>query len=582
MILLLKNMLVLYGKRKHMIIKSFVWNILNSIFATFNLMALIIIINEMIKSINGEDPFTAGDIWTAVIVLLISLVGRIVCTQFAESNKYYSSYQMGADVRMEIGNKLRNVPMGYFTENSVGEVTACLTTVLKDIETMGIFAIDKVVSAGFESLIISIFLLFIDYRIGLLCIVGIVVGFLINKKVRERSLTLAPIRQEAQGRLVDSILEFIQGASVIKVFGRKSEASRRLEDSINDMQSANYKLERGLLSILPFFNLSFKFFASLIVLISAYFMIGGSLSLANAVMLILSNFLIYQAIEIGGNIASVLRLFEINIEKIQTIQHLPVMETSHEPMQVSSYDIVFDQVDFSYDQNSPTIQDVSFTIPNGTTTAIVGPSGSGKTTICNLMTRFWDVDAGSITIGGKDIKTFEVDQLLSSISMVFQKVYLFEDTVANNIRFGFPQATMEEIVAAAKRARCHDFIMKLPEGYDTVIKEGGSSLSGGEKQRISIARAMIKDAPIVILDEATSSVDPENERLLLDAIEELSKGKTKIMIAHRLGTVRNADQILVVRSGSIEQRGTHDQLMSEGGTYRNFIDKRNAAISWTI
>ncbi len=240
---------------------------------------------------------------------------------------------------------------------------------------------------------------------------------------------------------------------------------------------------------------------------------------------------------------------------------------------------------FSYDEGPEArtvLHDVSFAIPEGTTCAIVGPSGSGKTTIANLMARFWDVSAGSVRVGGHDVREFTCDSLLANFSMVFQNVYLFNDTVEANIAFGCPGASHDEVVAAAKRACCHGFIEELPQGYDTVVGEGGSSLSGGQKQRISIARALLKDAPIVVLDEATASVDPENEQLIQQAIGQLTAGKTVVVIAHRLATVEASDQILVVDGGTVAQRGTHDQLMAEGGTYRRFVEIRRRAEGWRI
>ena len=236
---------------------------------------------------------------------------------------------------------------------------------------------------------------------------------------------------------------------------------------------------------------------------------------------------------------------------------------------------------FAYDEK-PVLKNVSFQIPQGSTTAIVGPSGSGKTTICNLIARFYDVNAGTVSVGAVDVRKMTCDSLLSNISMVFQKVYLFHDTVENNIRFGNPAATHEEIVEAAKKARCHDFIEQLPDGYNTVIGEGGSTLSGGEKQRISIARAILKNASIVILDEATASIDPENEHLIQQAISELTVGKTVIVIAHRLATIEHADQILVVDAGQIVQQGTHTELIQQNGLYRRFIDIREQAEGWSI
>ena len=245
------------------------------------------------------------------------------------------------------------------------------------------------------------------------------------------------------------------------------------------------------------------------------------------------------------------------------------------------YDIEFKNVDFGYDSRQ-VLKNVSFRIPEKTSTAIVGPSGSGKTTICSLLARFYDPQGGSISVGGHDLKEFTCDSLLTNISMVFQNVYLFNDTIRANICFGKPDATEEEMIEAAKKARCHGFIMALPKGYDTVVGEGGATLSGGEKQRISIARAMLKDAPIIIFDEATASIDPENEHLIQSAMSELTRGKTIITIAHRLATIRNADQILVVEDGRIAEKSTHDELIRENGLYRRFTEIREKAEGWRI
>ena len=305
-------------------------------------------------------------------------------------------------------------------------------------------------------------------------------------------------------------------------------------------------------------------------------------------MMTVSAFLVYSELESAGEMFFMLPMIDASISRVDEIDRAPRMDEGGSVRTPQSRDITFDHVDFSYGERK-IIQDVSFTVPEGTTTAIegtttaiVGPSGSGKTTLTSLMARFWDVDSGSVKLGGIDVKDYALDSLMSNFSMVFQTVYLFNDSIENNIKFGKPDATHEEVVAAAKAARCHDFISALPEGYDTVIGEGGATLSGGERQRLSIARAMLKDAPIVILDEATANVDPENEADLQEAIEALTGGKTIIMIAHRLKTVRRANQILVLEHGRITQRGTHEQLMQEPGIYADFIRARQKAVNWKI
>ena len=314
---------------------------------------------------------------------------------------------------------------------------------------------------------------------------------------------------------------------------------------------------------------------------SVWFWLDGSLPLAYGLILVIASFMVFNDLENAGNMASLLQMLAASMDTANSIDDTPVMDEKGADITPKSSEIVFDKVDFSY-ADRKILDQVSFTIPEKTTAAIVGPSGAGKTTMCNLIARFWDVNAGKITIGGTDVRDFKLDSLMKNISMVFQSVYLFADTIENNIKFGCPDATHEQVVEAAKKACCHDFISALPDGYDTVIGEGGGTLSGGEKQRISIARAMLKDAPIIILDEATSSVDPENEDELQRAIEALTHDKTIIMIAHRLKTVRNADQILVLDNAHIVQRGTHAELIQQKGLYADFVSARQEAIGWKL
>ena len=298
-------------------------------------------------------------------------------------------------------------------------------------------------------------------------------------------------------------------------------------------------------------------------------------------MAVIVAFLIFSQIKSAGSGVSALRLVGSSIDHANQVDEIPEMAEKGKAQHPKGQDISFEHVDFSYDRK-PILKDVSITIPDKTTTAIVGPSGSGKTTLCNLIARFWDVDGGAVRIGGIDVKDYTLESLMDQVSMVFQNVYLFADTIENNIKFGRPDATHEQVVEAAKKACCHEFIESFPDGYNTIIGEGGATLSGGEKQRISIARAMLKDAPIIIFDEATANVDPENEDKLQKAMEALMKDKTILMIAHRLKTVQKADQILVLDGGHIVQKGTHDELAGQDGLYRDFLDARKEAAGWKL
>ena len=326
--------------------------------------------------------------------------------------------------------------------------------------------------------------------------------------------------------------------------------------------------------------------ASVCIVIAAFYLgVSGQLDFTYMVIVVLLSFHIFSSVEPISDCAHVLAVIDDALDHLDELKGKSFIDADGKQISIDHYDIEFKDVDFSYGEGQgrrQVLHDVSLKIPENTVTAIVGPSGSGKSTICNLIARFYDVDGGSVSVGGHDVREFTCDSLLSNISMVFQNVYLFHDTIRKNICFGKPDATEEEMIEAAKKARCHDFIMALPDGYDTVVGEGGGSLSGGEKQRISIARAILKDAPIIILDEATASVDPENEHLIQAALSELTKGKTIVTIAHRLATIEQADQILVVDDGQIVQRGTHKELVEVPGKYQDFVNIRSQSEGWKI
>lgn len=395
---------------------------------------------------------------------------------------------------------------------------------------------------------------------------------------------------------MESVLEYIQGMGIVKAFGMGKDSTQSIDSAIKASFRDNLKLTKASVPYDALKQVVVRVFSVLLLLASIYFWLNGSLSLAYGVILVIASFMVFNDLENAGNMASLLQMLAASMDTANSIDDTLVMDEKGADVVPASSEIVFDNVDFSYKVNGcgadregglghadrKILDHVSFTIPAGTTTAIVGPSGSGKTTMCNLIARFWDVDAGRITVGGKDVRDFKLDSLMKNISMVFQNVYLFADSIENNIKFGCPDATHEQVVEAAKKACCHEFISALPDGYDTVIGEGGGTLSGGEKQRISIARAILKDAPIIILDEATSSVDPENEEELQRAIAELTHDKTIIMIAHRLKTIRGADQILVLDDSHIVQRGTHAELIQQKGLYADFVSARQEAIGWKL
>ena len=556
--------------------KGLVFEFLRSIFEAFQFIALLIVLRALV-----EQNVTAATAWVAFGTMAVSVAGAALFWYLAHNSEGQANYRMCGDKRIHIGERMKYMPMGYFNSQSLGALTAAATTTMEEIEGMSFAVIARTVVGIIRTLVFTVAILCLDWRVGIVFLLGALLFLWVNAGLLKKSRQLSPERIHAQTALVDAALEYIQGMSVVRAFRGSRAAEKTMNEAIGQTEQKNFKLERKRIPYNVLEQIVLRVAAVAAILLSVWLFLHGSMSLFTCLMMTVSAFLVYSELESAGEMFFMLPMIDASISQVDAIDQAPRMDEGGSVRTPQSSDITFDHVDFSYGERK-IIQDVSFTVPEGTTTAIVGPSGSGKTTLTSLMARFWDVDSGSVKLGGIDVKDYALDSLMSNFSMVFQTVYLFNDSIENNIKFGKPDATHEEVVAAAKAARCHDFISALPEGYDTVIGEGGATLSGGERQRLSIARAMLKDAPIVILDEATANVDPENEADLQEAIEALTGGKTIIMIAHRLKTVRRANQILVLEHGRITQRGTHEQLMQEPGIYADFIRARQKAVNWKI
>ena len=556
--------------------KGLVFEFLRSIFEAFQFIALLIVLRALV-----EQNVTAATAWVAFGTMAVSVAGAALFWYLAHNSEGQANYRMCGDKRIHIGERMKYMPMGYFNSQSLGALTAAATTTMEEIEGMSFAVIARTVVGIIRTLVFTVAILCLDWRVGIVFLLGVLLFLWVNAGLLKKSRQLSPERIHAQTALVDAALEYIQGMSVVRAFRGSRAAEKTMNEAIGQTEQKNFKLERKRIPYNVLEQIVLRVAAVAAILLSVWLFLHGSMSLFTCLMMTVSAFLVYSELESAGEMFFMLPMIDASISQVDAIDQAPRMDEGGSVRTPQNRDITFDHVDFSYGERK-IIQDVSFTVPEGTTTAIVGPSGSGKTTLTSLMARFWDVDSGSVKLGGIDVKDYALDSLMSNFSMVFQAVYLFNDSIENNIKFGKPDATHEEVVAVAKAARCHDFIAALPKGYDTVIGEGGATLSGGERQRLSIARAMLKDAPIVILDEATANVDPENEVDLQEAIEALTGGKTIIMIAHRLKTVRRANQILVLEHGRITQRGTHDQLVQEPGIYADFIRTRQKAVNWKI
>ncbi|MGP1408217.1 ABC transporter ATP-binding protein [Selenomonas sp.] len=564
------------GREQRNLNYSVLLGVLYAVFHALQIAALYVVLKGLIEHANGTDTAIQ-----ALAILAVSILGRSAAEYISQLQRVHAGYFMAANKRIAIGEHLKRVPMGYFNETSLGRITGVATTVLGDVEETASRVLVHTLTGFLNTLVLIPMLLIFDWRIGAVFIIGIAVYLWITATMETKSRLLAPKRQAAQALLVEAVLEQLHGMHVIKAFNLTGRGDARVRRALAESERANLAMERLFTPYIAAQEITLRFFSILIIAAALYAHLTGTMTLLDAVMCIVFSFIAYKQIESAGSALALLRAVCASIDEANETDAIPQLDADGKDIAPAHHDITFDHVSFSYGEK-PLLCDISAKIPARSLTAIVGPSGSGKTTLCHLIARFWDVDAGAISIGGHNIKEYTLESLMAQISIVFQRVNLFCDTIENNIRFGRPQATRAEVIEAAKKAACHDFIMQLPDGYETVVGEGGANLSGGEKQRISIARAILKDAPIIIFDEATANVDPENEDRLQQAIEALTQNKTVIMIAHRLNTVRNAAQILVVADGRIVQRGTHEELLAAHGIYADFIAARKAAVGWKL
>ena len=578
MLKIIRRVLRLSGNLSKRIWGSFICGFLESMFGLLPIAAVFLVLIEMQ---NGQ-PIT-GQTWGIVIGLIAGgLILRMIFKYLVYRLQSTAGFEFVARERIALGDRLRNVPMGFFHDNSVGDITATVTTDLNFLENYSMHILDKVTTGVLSMIVMAGCILAFDWRIGLIFVAGILLSFPIYSHMQKKGKALSAKRQKIQSEAVAATLEYVQGISVVKSFNMCDKNLSDIEDAYESNAAASYGVERVFTPLNMTYSMVFRISACMIMLCAGILAVGGDLSFANLAVILIASFTIFNPIEVMGQMTTMIRTMDAALDRVERIKQAKKIDENGRDIPLDSFDIGFEHVSFAYENGNPILKDVSFSIPQGSMTAIVGPSGGGKTTITRLIARFWDVQEGSITIGGHDVKEFTCDSLLKNMSMVFQNVYLFHDTIENNIKFGCPDATHEQVVEAAKKACCHDFISALPQGYDTVIGEGGSTLSGGEKQRISIARAMLKDAPIILLDEATASVDPENEVHLQQAISALVKNKTLIVIAHRLSTIRDADQILVVDNGKIVEKGVHAELIQQKGIYQKFWNIRQKARNWKL
>ena len=569
------------GEFKGKLYLGFVMTFLSHIFTAMPLALAAYTVGLLIESVKNGTVFDTSWILKSIIIQIVLVFFRFLFDYFRARLQEPISYQLTARDRLKVGDALKRVSLGYFAQVSTGNILSSITTGLSTLETMGIRMVDNFVGGYLNFAVIFVCLAVFSPITALIALAAAALSFCFMLLISHYSTKNAPVEAQANKDMTGAVIEYARGLAVVKSFGKSGASMEAVTKSIDDSKKIHIKIEWGYVPGNALHLLALKCGSVGLAMASMLVCLAGQMNFPVMLMFVFFSFSIFASLEPISDSAHTLGVIDDAMDQLDALKNENLIDADGRDIKLSNYDIEFKNVNFGYDTRR-ILKDVSFKIPEKTSTAIVGPSGSGKTTICSLLARFYDPQSGSITVGGHNLKEFTCDSLLSNISMVFQNVYLFNDTIRANICFGKPEATEEEMIAAAKKARCHDFITALPNGYDTVVGEGGGTLSGGEKQRISIARAILKNAPIIILDEATASIDPENEHLIQQAISELTRGKTIITIAHRLATIQNADQILVVEDGSIAECGTHNELIQKEGLYKKFTEIREQAEGWRI
>ena len=577
MIALMKRILNVAGGYKGRIQLAFVFSFLKSLLAKAPIgMAFLVLTAFLDGSAGSRLCLTMG------AAMAICLVLQVLCQHAADRLQSAAGFMVFAEKRMELGAHLRKLPMGYFTEGNIGKISSVLSTDMVFIEENCMTALADMMSYIFAEAIMLAFLFVIHPWLGLAGCALMLLVLAIAKGMRREGLEDSDIRQAQSENLTEAVLDFAEGIGIIKTYNLLGEKSAELTENFRESRKTSIDFEENHAPWQRRLNLVFGLGVAVVVALTLFLRSRGLLDSSLAVGVMLFVFDLFGPMKALYGQSSRLTVMNSCMDRIEEVfaeAELSDKGTAHIPARSGGPEVEFRNVSFAYGEKE-TLHDISFCLEKNQMAALVGPSGGGKSTIASLLARFWDVKSGQVLVRGVDIRTVPLSELMDHISMVFQRVYLFQDTIYNNISMGRPDASREEVMEAARKARCHDFIMSLPDGYDTVVGEGGESLSGGEKQRISIARCILKDAPIVILDEATASVDADNESYIQQAISELCKGKTLLVIAHRLNTIRHANQIFVVAEGQIVQRGVHKELMREEGIYRKFISVRENSQGW--
>ena len=561
---------------------SFLFNFLDGIF----IMIPLIIAYYMVASIpelnkNSTRQLDEKSLAFYITAMAVTIICRIILRYATLRLRSGAGYEAICEKRISLGSHLKHASMGFFSKKNQGDLISTITSDAAFLEIEGIGVVEKA-AAGIPSLVIGLIFLFcVDYRVFIFSVLLLIPAWYAYRLLASTQDRLNINRQKLIGTVTEETVEFIHGIHILKSCQTEKQHQTKIMQMFEKLRDESIRNELSHLLPMSLFQFWFRAITAGTIFLAGMFFLLNGIDFMQLFLLTLSSFALFQGIEGMGIFSIFAKMTAQSLERMDMIDNIPVMSDISGKEKLDQFDISYENVSFAYD-STPVLKGISFNVPEKTTTALVGLSGSGKTTIINLLGRFWDAQQGKIKIGGKEIRKLSYEHLLRNLSFVFQDIILFQDSILNNIRIGKPSACLDEVIEAAKKAGCHDFIMELPDGYDTVPGEGGSTLSGGEKQRIAIARALIKDAPIVLLDEVTANIDVENEVKIQSALQSLLKNKTVIMIAHKLSTIQDVDQILVIEDGSISQKGTHNELIKQIGLYKKLWDMQYQTEKWKI
>lgn len=577
---LINRILKLSGKYAARIKVAFVFSFFKSILSKMPILLAFLALRGFYEgSLTGRYCLWIG------VAMVLAVAAETLCQFLCDKLQSASGYMMFAERRLELGAHLRRLPMGYFTAGNIGKISSVLSTDMVFVEETVMSSLANMMNYMFTAVIMAALMLFFDFRLGLAAVGVSLLAAVMAGKMNKVSLREAAMRQEQSEKLTDAVLSFIEGIGIIKSYNLLGKKSEELSENFRTSRDTSIGFEESLTPWQRGLNVLYALGMTAIFGLSIYLQQTGQMTIPYMMGMLLLVFDLFGPLKALYGEATRLTVMNSCLDRIEEVldeTELPDGGVEHIPAKAAEQpEIELRDVSFAYGDKE-VLHHVDLTVMPDTMSALVGPSGGGKSTIASLMARFWDVEKGQVLIRGKDVRDVPLAELMDHISMVFQRVYLFRDTVYNNISMGKPDAAREEVYEAARKASCYDFIMELPDGFDTVIGEGGATLSGGEKQRISIARCILKDAPVIILDEATASVDVDNERYIQEAISELVRGKTLLVIAHRLNTIKGADNITVIEDGRVTQQGDHQALMAEGGTYREYVELRERTNGWKL